>query len=47
MGVDHEDVLDSVGPEHEVNGMESGMENILVWTGIELGFIIGAASVGL
>lgn len=44
--VDNEDVLDSVGPEHEVNGMESGMENMLVWAGMELGFIIGA-SVGL
>lgn len=31
---------------NDVNGMESGMENILVWAGIELGFIIGA-SVGL
>lgn len=46
MVVGNEDVLESVGPEHDVNGMESGMENMLVWAGVELGFIIGA-SVGL
>lgn len=46
MGVGNEDVLDSVAPECDVNGMESGMENFLVWAGMELGFIIGA-NVGL
>lgn len=46
VGVCNEGVLHSVGSEHDVNGMESGMENFLVWAGMELGFIIGA-SVGL
>lgn len=44
--VGNEDLLDSVGRGHDVNGMESGMENMLVWAGVELVFII-VASVGL
>lgn len=43
MVVGNEDVLETVGPEHNVNGMESGMENMLVWAGRELGFITGAS----
>lgn len=42
MVVGKEDVLDSVGLKHNANGMESGMENMLVWAGMELRFIIGA-----
>lgn len=38
--------MGSVGHEHDVNGMESEMENMLVWAGRELGFLTGA-SVGL
>lgn len=34
--VGNEEVLDSVGPEHDVSGVDSGMENTLVWAGIEL-----------
>jgi len=30
----NEDVLD-VGPEHDVNGMEQGVENVMVLAGIE------------
>lgn len=44
--VGNEDLLDSVGPGCDVNGMESGMENMLVWAGVELVFII-VAGVGL
>ena len=36
------DVLDSVGLEHGINGMESGVENVLVLAGIELIFFIVA-----
>lgn len=42
MVVGNEDVLDSMGLKHDANGMESGMENMLVWAGMELRFIIGA-----
>lgn len=31
-------VLDSVPPEHEVNGMEQRADNVLLWTGVELIF---------
>jgi len=40
----NEDVLDSVGPEHDVNGMEYGVENVVVWAGLELTFYIVAGT---
>ena len=46
MGVVNEIVLDSVVPEHDINGMEEGVENVLVLAGIELIFFI-VASMGL
>ena len=36
----NEVVLGSVGPEHDVNGMELGVENVLVLAGIELIFFM-------
>ena len=40
--VGNENVLDSVRPEHDVNGMEYGVKNVLVLAGIELIFFIRA-----
>jgi len=41
----NEDLLDSVWPEHDVNGMESAVEVILVLAGMELIFFIEACIV--
>lgn len=30
----NEGVLDNVGPEHDINGMEQGVKNVLVLAGI-------------
>lgn len=32
----NEDVLDSMGPVHDVNGMESAVQNVLVLAGVAL-----------
>ena len=39
-------ILDSVGAEQDVNGMEQGVKNVLVLSGIEL-IVFTVASVGL
>jgi len=39
-------VLDNVGHEHHVNGMEEGLENVLVLTGVESIFFL-VATMGL
>ena len=39
----NEDVLDSVGLEHDINGMDQGVETMLVLAGIELIFFIVAS----
>lgn len=31
-----EDVLESVRPKHDVKGMESALQNVLVWAGVAL-----------
>ena len=46
MVVGNEEVLDSVRPEHDINGMEKLVENVLVLAGIELIFFT-VASMGL
>ena len=33
------DLLESVGPEHDIDGTESGVDNVLVSAGIELIFL--------
>ena len=35
----NEAVLDSVGPEHDVNGMESGVDIVMVLDGMEFVFL--------
>ena len=42
MVVSNENVLVSVRPEHEVNGMEQGVQSVLVSARIELIFFIVA-----
>lgn len=38
-------VLDSVGLEHDINGVEYGVEIVLILTGMELIFFINACRV--
>lgn len=38
----NEYVLESMGPEHDINGMEQGVDIVMVLAGIELIFFVEA-----